>query len=91
MQQKVTKWKENQTWRFTKTLRSIMKEKTWKKTPLENFQEDFQEVFHEIRSSGELYFRGLPRRIPISIPESDPDLKNMYIQKISNDFKKKKK
>ena len=45
----------------------------------------------EIRSSGALYFRGLPRRIPISIPESDPDLKNMYIQKSSNDFKKQKK
>ena len=37
--------KKKQTWKFTKTLNSVMKEETWKKTPWE----DFQEVFCEVR------------------------------------------
>ena len=36
MQKDVTKWKKNQTWKFTKMLNSVMKEQTWKKTPLED-------------------------------------------------------
>ena len=38
------------------------------------------------KSCGALYFRRLPR----SLPESDPDLKNLYIQKRLNGFKKRK-
>ena len=29
---------------------------------------------------GALYFRRLPRRLPISLLKSNPDLKNMYIK-----------
>ena len=32
------------------------------------------------KSSSALYFRRLPRRLPIGLPKSDPDLKNMYIK-----------
>ena len=41
--------KKNKTWRFTKTLKCVMKEETWKKTPSKDFQEeDYEEVFWRI-------------------------------------------
>ena len=44
--------------------------------------EDFLEVVWKTswKSSSALYFRRLPRRLPIGLPKSDPDLKNMYIK-----------
>ena len=44
--------------------------------------EDFFEVVWKTswKSSSALYFRRLPRRLPISLPKSAPDLKNMYIK-----------
>ena len=44
--------------------------------------EDFFEVVWKTswKSSCTLYFRRLPRRLPISLSKSDPDLKNMYIK-----------
>ena len=44
--------------------------------------EDFFEVVWKTswKSSSALYFRRLPRRLPISLSKSDPDPKNMYIK-----------
>ncbi|KAG5388289.1 hypothetical protein IGI04_029830 [Brassica rapa subsp. trilocularis] len=42
--------------------------------------EDFMEVVWKTSLKSALYFRRLPRRLPISLPKSDPDLRNMYIK-----------
>ena len=83
--------KKIKTWRFTKTLKSVMKEETWKKTPSEDFWEVrllVHNILEDSEKTSQKSFRVWYRSEKPAYPNSD--LKNTYIQKRSNGFKKKK-